>query len=338
MNFEIPSESQIIKGFCQLDCTIYTIEDAVDFLYENISEKKISNRFFSWLVILGILNEKRLLWGKELRGMANKYFNKCNEYFSKKPDYPLRTLSKSSQILIKSDIDSRINWFGLILKESKIGKYIDSPSLRLSRIFTMISIENNEFAYFPNFIHVGCVCLAMTSIFSRDAKLTIDFAESIAFYLTNSLLSVISLIYKKSYNNHFLKIDTLIKIKAPEQSKAIKQNNSSSVYFAVRYEQLLFTCENHSLNDIFNIWDQIFCYLDRIEFVSCLTVSHIMQIHFPPGPQNPNEIISNWKNWDTLKIIEDALEMLQHKRSFIEKICYFFCPSLDYSGYDASEL
>lgn len=342
MNFELPSESKIVEGLCRLDCTIFNIEDVVNFLCENIDQKKNSDRFISWLVIFRILNQKRQTWGPDLYLMAKNYFNKCNECFSKKPNYPLIVIPKNLRAIIKSDIESGMQWFELILKGIHLKSYIDSPTLRLSRIYAMLSLEDDQFTYFPNFFHIGCICLAMTSIFSRDSRLSIDFAESIAFYLTKSVFSIIPLLHPSENNqqllDHFHQVDELINIKSPEQSKLIKQNKSSSVYFGVRYEQLLFSCENHTINDLFNIWDQIFSHLNRIEFISCLTVSHIIQIKIPPGPQNVNEIISNWKNWDTLKIIKDALEILEHKRSFREKCCFFFCPKLDLSGYDVTNL
>lgn len=342
MNFEIPSEANIVKGLCSLDCTIFNIEDVAMFLSENIPEKKSADRFISWLVILRILTQKRQSWGTELYLMTDNYFKRCKNNFSKKQNDPLLTLSKNIQYMIKPDIENGMQWFDLVLKEIRLTNYVQSPLFRLYRIYAMIACENDRFLYQPNLFYIGCICLAMTSIFSRNAKLPMDFAEAISFYLTNSILLNIPLLHVpencEQYVDHFNEINELIGIKAPEQRKALKQNRASSVYFAVRYEQLLFACENHQIKDLLNIWDQIFIHLNRNEFISCLTISHIIQVQLPPGPQNVISIISNWKNWDTTKIIKDALEMLEHKRSIKDKCFLFLCPSFNLSGYDVSNL
>lgn len=339
---DLPLESQIVNGLCQLDCTIFNIEDVLNFLSQNISNKKNADRFISWLISLDILTQNRQSWGTELYLMSKNYVDTCNEYFSQKKNDPLAFLSKCSQLMIKSDIECGMQWFYQILRDTHLKKFINSPLLRLSRIYSMISLYNEKYIYNSNAYHLGCICLIMASIFSSYARLSIDFAESIAFYLTRSILSFIPLQQTQENKSliyyHFDQVDQLIQIKAPDQSKAIRNNKSSSVYFGIRYEQLLFSRENHRIDDILNIWDQIIIHFNRIEFISCLTVAHICQIQIPQGPQNVNEIISNWKNWDTIKIIEDALEMLEHKRSLREKCCFYLGLKSNLSGWNVSNL
>lgn len=345
MNFSIPEEARIVEGLRTLDCTIFCFNDVQKFLSDNSPSKKVSDRFISWLVVLRILSQRRQLWGTSLYLMVENYFDRCKTHFSKKPHDPLSTIPMNLESAIRPDIELAVPWLEQLLKEASIKKkYLNAPFLRLSRLYSMLVMETHDVSYTQNMYRFGVVTLAMTAVFSEKAKLPPDFAEAVAFYLVRQIISFVPLIRIKDHNakltSHFEQLDQIISNVAPMQSRAIKKANSSSIHFGIRYEILLFAVDNHNIIDILNIWDQIFCRLTQLEYVQCLTAAHVMQVRIPPETQDISGLISNWRSWDTVKLIKDANEILEHKRSFGESICLFFCPKISFlSGYEVkSEL
>lgn len=342
MSFDTPPEEIIIEGLRTLDCTIFNYTDVQTFLQDNIPDKKVADRFISWLVGLRIIHHRRQTWGTDLYNIAQDYFGKCKTYFAKAPKDPLSALSVNFENILRPDIENNIPWFEKFMSGLRISRgFLDYACLRLSRIFSVLLLDNKDFSYTQNLYVIGCVCLAMTSTFSDNARLNSDFAEAIAYYLTRQIISLIPILRLLDKHDklaeHFIEVDSIISNVAPEQAQSILANKSSSIQFGIRYEILLFAKENHTAVEIFNIWDQIFGHLTQLEFIKCLTAAHIKQIKIPPGPQNINEIINNWKNWDTVKIIKDALEIMEHKRSCRETFCQYFCPKLtQFTGYQVT--
>ncbi|OHT02336.1 hypothetical protein TRFO_07173 [Tritrichomonas foetus] len=340
MNFELPGEDTIVEGLRTLDCTIFCYNDVQKFLTENIQNKKVSDRFISWLVVLRILHQRRQSWGTHLYQMVDNYYDRCKQHFSKKPQDPLGTIPLNFESLIRPDIEGGIAWFEQITKELGVSKkFINAPILRLSRIYALLVHEAQEVSYTQNLYHFGCVCFGMAATFAEKAHLPVDFAEAVAFYLTRALISIIPLLRIMNNNqkliSHFEEVDQVIRSVAPEQYKAIKANGCTSMNFGVRYEVLLFARENHHAVDLLNIWDQILGRLPQLEFIKCLTAAHIKQIKIPPDAKNVDEIIKSWKNWNTTKIIKNAIEIMDHKRSCGESFCLFFCPKLpSFAGYE----
>ena len=203
----------------------------------------------------------------------------------------------------------------------------------------MIILEGKDVSYTKNLQHLGCIALAMVSVFAENAKLSADFAEAVAFYITRSIISIVPMLRimndNKKITEHFEEIDSAIRFCAPENWEVIRKNNISSIQFAMRYEVLLFARENHNAVEILNMWDQIIARLAQLEFIKCLSVAHIMQIKLAPNSPNPLEEIRNWKNWNVLQIIKDATIILKHQRSCQESFCQYFCPKLtQFAGYE----
>ncbi|KAK8833714.1 hypothetical protein M9Y10_012640 [Tritrichomonas musculus] len=340
MNFDLPPEEKIVEGLRLLDCTIFCYNDVAKFLTDNVPEKKVADRFISWLVSLRILHQRRQSWGTTLYQISENYFERCRQCFSKKPQEPLSIVPMAVESVIRKDVENAIPWLEQLFKDCQMSKKIlNAPTLRLSRIFALMVHESKEISYTQNFYHIGCVCLVMTSVFSELAKLSADFAEAISFYLVRSIISIIPLVRIKDSNqkllSHFEELDQVISNVAPEQYKVMNSTNTGSISFGIRYEILLFATENHNIIDILDMWDQIFGRLARLEFIECLTAAHVMQVRIPPDTKNVGDFISNWKNWNVVQLIKDAAVILEHNRSFCQSCCMYFCPRFkSFSGYE----
>lgn len=340
MNFDLPPEYIIVEGLRKLDCTIFCYNDVAKFLSENIQNKKVADRFISWLVALRILHQRRQSWGTTLYQICDNYFDRCRQVFSKKPQDPLSVVPMNIESVIRKDVESGVPWLEQLFKDVDMSKkFLNAPNLRMCRMFALLVHESKDVSYTQNFYHLGCVCLLMTSVFSEKAKLSADFAEAISFYLVRSIISIIPLMRikdtKEKLLSHFEELDQVIYNVAPEQYKVMVANKVSSISFSIRYEILLFATENHHIIDILNIWDQIFARLARLEFIECLSAAHVMQVRVQPEEKNINDLISNWKNWDVVQLIQDAVSILEHNRSFGQSCCMYFCPKFkSLSGYE----
>lgn len=340
MNFDLPPEEKIVEGLRMLDCTIFCYNDVAKFLSENIQEKKVADRFISWLVALRVLHQRRQSWGTTLYNICDNYFDRCKQVFSKKPQDPLAAVPMNIESVIRKDVENAVPWLEQLFKDVQMSKkFLNGPNLRLSRIFALLVHESKEISYTQNFYHLGCVCLVMTSVFSDLAKLSADFAEAVSFYLVRSIISFIPLVRIKDSNekllSHYEELDQVIANVAPEQYKVMAANKVSSITFSIRYEILLFATENHNIIDILNIWDQIFSRLARLEFIECLAAAHVMQVRIPSDASNVSDLISNWKNWDVIQLIKDAVIILEHNRSFGQSCCLYFCPRFkSFAGYE----
>lgn len=340
MNFDLPPEEKIVEGLRLLDCTIFCYNDVAKFLAENIPEKKVADRFISWLIALRVLHQRRQTWGTTLFQITDNYFDRCRQVFIKNPQDPLSAVPMHIESVIRKDVEQAVPRLEQLFKDVQMSKkFLNAPNLRLCRIFALLVHESKEVSYTQNFYHLGCVCLVMSSYFSDLAKLSADFAEAISYYLVRSIISIIPLTRIKDSNeklySHFEELDQVISNVAPEQFKVMSANGTGSITFGIRYEILLFATENHNIIDILDIWDQIFARLARLEFIECLTAAHVMQVKIPPDAKNASDLIANWKNWDVVQIIKDAVLILEHNRSFGQSCCLYFCPKFKkFQGYE----
>jgi hypothetical protein len=94
----------------------------------------------------------------------------------------------------------------------------------------------------------------------------------------------------------------------------LKRAGHGSIHFALRWELLLFADE-YQAHPMLLLWDQILVRRKEFEtFLYALCVAHASQV----PPAEPDEIairkVQNWKDWDVMKIVEDADGLMRQTR------------------------
>lgn len=340
MDFQLHEEGAIIDAVHSLGCDIFDYEDVHKLMLSTNLEKPVSSRFIAWLINLKVVPVRRQEWGKSIYEKVDKYYQHCRHYFSKKPKDPLATINFDIEEALRADMEKSNVWFKDIMKQIDIpAKYLDDPFLRVSRIYSVLSNEMRDFSYTQGLDKIGYVCLAFTSKFAHLGKLSADFAEAVAYYLTGQILSIIPA--RHLINNHqalveyFEEEDQVLRTVSPDHFEALQKHKSSSLYYGLRFEMCLFA-NQHNILEIFLLWDQIIARFEQLtEFVQCLSIAHVMQIQLPPTYQNIAEEFASYKRWDTQKIIIDATKILTHTRTLKQSCCLYFCPKLkQYHGYE----
>ena len=340
MEFKLADEPTIIDGLCNLNCEIYRPEDVRSFLITNTLNKKVADRFVSWLIQLRILTIRRSQWGTDLYKMNENYFERCTHYFSRKPQDPLATISMQFESAIRPDLEELSPWLKSFLVDAGLTRTEAARfDLRVARMYALLASEAQGFSYTKGLLRMGCVCIAMTAGFAKCAKLPFDFAEATAYYLTKNVISIIPMRRmiddRKRLMEHFDNIDQMIRCLAPETYERLRLSGSGSFYFGLRYE-MFFYAQEHSAVAVMNIWDQIFGRLEQLtEFIQCLTVAHAMQVRIPDGCKDATAAVLATEKWDLTKLIDDARMILTHQRSCGESFCLYFCPKLSrFHGYE----
>ena len=339
MDFILPEENELIDAIYSLGCDIFEYNDSRLFLLDNIKEKKIINRLISYLICLKIIPSQRNKWGTYLYKNINHYFQRVRFYFDKNPLEPLQSLPIKYESLLKNDLVRTIRWFEKIALEIGIKEsFISEGLFRISRIFSIIILENPDISYTQGFDRFGCIFFALTSLFCQLTNLSLEVAESLTYYLTFSLLSILpmrSLLDNPlEVHEHFKKLDNILLNYSNIHHSWLHKNNSEIIFFGVRWELLLFSDE-HNINDIFLIWDQILGRLESLnEIIISFSISHLIQFSTKIN-ENINEYILHNKEWDILKIINDMKKILFYKRGFKEEFCFICCPCLPkYHGFE----
>jgi hypothetical protein len=276
--------------------------------------------------------------------MTEQYWKCAVENFLKHPEDPLRAVSAELESLIRADIDELRYWFRSEICEDFCRSEADFAKfeLRLARIYAMVIMEASTLSYTRGLLRIGCICISMSMGFSDPAKLSDDFAEAIAFYLTKNIISIIPvrrlIDNRAKLINHFNILDQMIRKEAPEVFKLLQESNQGAVGFALQFEMFLYS-DNHSPFAVMDIWDQIFARWEELSgIVQCLTVAHVKQVKIPEGCTNLCAVIIANKQWDLVRLVNDAVAILAHKRSCGEECCLYFCPKLTaFHGYEAED-
>jgi hypothetical protein len=177
----------------------------------------------------------------------------------------------------------------------------------------------------------------MTAVFCGCARLPLDFGESVAFYYTRAILSLIParrmLADPKRPVAHFEGIDQAIRSIRPDIFEVMVAGRTGSIAFAMTFEMFLFATLHIGVA-VLNIWDQIFARLESLpEFVQALTIAHVMQMQIEE--RNGQKRIKDKQLWDVERIITDACRVLTHERSCRESFCLYSFPFLKrFHGYE----
>lgn len=323
MSFDFPTEEKIAES---LTGCVSTSDSIHDFLISDFEVKDPTNRLISWMVTLNIIDSDPSTFAHSLFVLNNEYNKLVNEHINENS-----VTRGENQISIFKDLRRTIHWLVQIsedfeFKEDEFKDGID----RLTRVFTLFNIQKSDFHYLQGLDRYGSVCLIMASLYTKKSGFSMDFAESLTFYLTRAILDTVPFIktfsQQSAIRDHFQKLDMILQEHLPSVYNVMVEGDCSTVFFGCRWEYLMFADE-HSGSEILRIWDQIFARLPIIDkFIPCLTIAHLSQISFPEECLSVNEVVLHWRQWDISQMINDAKTILYHRKTGCQRCCTsFFC-------------
>jgi hypothetical protein len=196
-------------------------------------------------------------------------------------------------------------------------------------------------------IWIASVCFGVAAAFCRDADFTLDFAEAAALNLARR-------IWMKNPARGFLGDDALwaahvhalekLVWAAARRPREFMRVNDIDFGRALRcFESVLFARLYGTFDEIVELWDQILARLPIPgRFFSCLTVAHFRLWLDPPETiLTPNGVEANFLgpgNHAVGQVIEEAMRLMDHKRSQREASCKEACPCVPrWHGYEIPE-
>ena len=302
-------ENQFIEGLRIHGCSIFEYIDARKFLLVDCEEKEVSNRIISYLICLRIIPHSRPKWSFSLSKAFHIYFEHVSHYLSNSPEDPLSTVPIRYENVMRNDFSRTINWFFQIAASYQVDLTKFSNSLfRISRIYTILLHEHPEISYSQGYDRYGCIFLALLSRFCQTCNINIDFAEALTYHLVSAILSILPMVslldHQERLISHFQDLDKILMNYNLNQYNLLERKGVSIILFGVKWELLLFADE-HPLEDILRLWDQIFGRLEDYQnVIMAMTISHINQVYIPNNDNKVLETVSHFSNWNVSNIIQ----------------------------------
>jgi len=181
--------------------------------------------------------------------------------------------------------------------------------LHCQRILTILSRSSPKFSYTQGFDRFASIAYLISLNFALAVGQDASFAEPLAYFLTEQLLTLSSAACMLDAGGSVLKghasLDHRIKDLYPELWASLKEANHSSIHFAFRWKILMFADE-HDLTSLFLIWDQLIAHRRQYSrYMEALCLAHIGQVPVEPDVFMVDRL-QNFKQWDVPKLIADA--------------------------------
>jgi hypothetical protein len=142
---------------------------------------------------------------------------------------------------------------------------------------------------------------------------------------------------------HVSALDNVVRAAAWRPREFIRVNDIDFGRTLRRFEPILFARLYDRFNDIAQLWDQILARLPTPGlFFKCLTIAHFKLWPDPPDtiltPKGIEVNLLSPGNHDVARVIEEARQLMVHKRSEKEAACMRICPWLPgWHGYVVPE-
>jgi hypothetical protein len=312
----LPNVISIVDSLSRLEYTISSFESIASFLLDFSPGKRPIDRFLSYLITLGLLRPTRFTWASNLYEMASTYFLD-----------PLVTNGEwTISDSVRASLQTSSPWFTSLF--TGVTDIAALRSTRIPRICAVLLAGNPEFDG-ARLVFVAAVCFAVSEQFRVDAGFSSDFAEGIAFYLARAIAQTTqrlpSVIPEQAAQYH-ARVSSLIYTLAVRNWRYLDVNKVG-FGFATVYEGALFARQINKLSDVFVLWDQLLAKLAILpELVTALTISAIQNLTITDDTRDVGGLVVSHKEWNVRKVITDALNILEHRRSLTQSICARCCP------------
>ena len=339
MNYVTPTEYDIIEA-CRLGgCDIFNYDDARKFLLTDNEGKSITNRFISYLICLKIIPPMRQKWALGITKAISLYYDHAEKLFPSRESDPLEIVPVNQEQVMRNDFPRTYHWFEKSAKEVKLdlSKFKDVET-RVARIFAVLSRNHKEFPYTQGYDRYAFAFLGLAASWCNNSDLPYDVAEALAYHLTANVISLLPMARLLDKQDqlaaHFDKLDKIFMNYDRPQFQRVRNGGGSLILFGVKWELVLYA-DDHSLDETFRLWDQVFGRLEAYEdVITALTIAHVCQVQIPPDAANVIEAVTHFNKWNVEELIKTADALLMHHRNCGQVCCEFFCPKLpSFHGY-----
>ena len=288
--------------------------------YLSALDLKKSNeyRFVAWLMALDILPKRRT--GQAAADSYKSYMDIWHSRFDAHDGDPVLLLPPDEGKVVRADIDRSINWFMEMASCVGLsGSELSDAEQRVSELLTIISLEDGELTYTQGFDRFAFMAYLISLNFAVANGLPSMVAEAFGCYLASALIKLSDfpciLADGRQNVNQIRDLDLLIEQYFPEVMESLRAAGNSSIHFALRWEILMFADE-HFLDGLFLIWDQLILHRKKDEYrkyMTCLCLAHVSQVQVVPNMLMVG-VFQTYKTWDVPAVIDMANKLFYEPR------------------------
>ncbi|OHS99709.1 hypothetical protein TRFO_33839 [Tritrichomonas foetus] len=316
--------SQIVRAAEKLNKNIFTRNDALSFLQQVKQEKNQAERLISWLIIFNIIKPYNI--ANECARLYTEYLDLQDKFFH--DGDPMKLIGEDEEFIIMADTQRSNAWFSKISHQIGLTQDdIKDASYQIPRVLATLTKTDPFYKYTQGYDRYAFITYALGLFFSTQSSLPSEVAESFSYALTKKILRFVDI--NKILGDmdetqaEFISIDKGIAKIFPDIYKELQKMNHGSFYFALKWQLILFADE-HTLSDTFLIWDSIFLRQnDYDSFRADLIMAHLSQIQIDQDVIMI-EKIQKYKEWDTIKLINYAVQRYEKKSRTFETKHYIF--------------
>ena len=294
---------------------IHNLQDVQNYLLLRKLKKDVSIRFLCWLIKFNLIHSSRTFWANDLSNLFDHYSILKNQFLAEKEDNPLSQVDPSTALIIKSDAERTFPWF--LKFTQQFGLKIPNtfnPELCVQRILVLLSKDSPKISYTQGFDRFVWISILVCFSFTFNGGLHSEYTEAYSYYVSRELIQLNYVARKIEFfpeiEEHFFLLDSLAAKEEPEIYKLLVKEGHSSLHYALKWELTLFADE-HSGEELLYIWDHLIAHIDKFdEYLRYLCIGHLRQVPLPQYEDEMAMVIQQFKNWDTMKIVDDANDLM----------------------------
>jgi hypothetical protein len=268
--------------------------------------KPLTTRFIAWLIGFG-------LTPATVHGIATAFLRYRDAYTELQSIYPTEIRPRLTPQLIRlvtGDVDRTITWFNRLAQEIGLPEQlIASAQTDITRMLILIGHSSPRYVYIQGYDRYAFLCYLLSLNFFATCEQPAEFAECLAFQLTQRFLALSDMIDRlnsfEDLQKHYDQVDSEIQKAYPAVFGALARTGHFSCHYALRWEMLMFADE-HAVRDLFLLWDKFVAHRQQYpEYLRAMRLAHIGQI-VRDGGEITVKAIQEFRNWNAVEIVNEV--------------------------------
>ena len=293
-------------AFASLAKTVGNRKKALSYLLKGSLKKSNIKRFLAWMLCLDILPDNKAQWAGECFNIWIQYKSKMINYLGSDNEDPLSQLPQNEAYLVSSDLSRTASFFNKLAASINLNSQeTESAFFHTSRVFSLMILSDPTFSYTQGCDRYVYTVYLLSILFAKHFDLPLSFAEAATFVIATKLMELSNITHylknPQKIESHFQELDKKFMQINGNLMQQYASRGQSSVFFALRWEILMFADE-HDFNGLTLIWDQIISrkkyYPAYIEALCCA--------HFAQAPEGQINALQHFRQWDYKKLLTDA--------------------------------
>ena len=285
------------------------------FLTKNDIRKDNIQRFFAWMITFKILPFDSKQWPDLIQNIYNEYQILIKTNLIDEEETPLQTLIPETAAVITADITRILTWYkDMALLLNIPINYTHKAEIHAYRVFALLT-HTRPFNYAQGHDRYFIISYLLALHFAYKFGLSSEYAEALTFHLAFALIQMggISryLDNPRDTEKHFQRLDRLMNELTPKRFQLLQETGQTSIYFALRWELLIFSDEYDDIDDILFLWDNVIARQKKYEkFIMYLCISHLSQVPIPHGDDMMISSVQQFRLFDVVKAVDDAVSLM----------------------------